>query len=277
MSQHVSNDRVTPLVLQKMKGNTKIVSLTAYTSSMASLVDPHVELIIVGDSVGMVAYGQASTLGVSLETMINHGAAVVRGANRACVIIDMPFGSYQESPQQAFRNASRVLSRTGAQGVKLEGGAEMLATTQFLVERGIPVMAHIGLTPQHVNRLGGFKAQARTAESTAQLRDVAVAFAQHGAFALLVEAISEPAAARITAAVNIPVIGIGASPACDGQVLVTEDILGLFSDYSPRFVKRYAELSPLISTACAQFAMEVRQGSFPTSAHCFTMLEQPME
>jgi 3-methyl-2-oxobutanoate hydroxymethyltransferase len=201
--------------------------------------------------------------------MINHGLAVTRGAAHACVIIDMPFGSYQESPQQAFRHASQVLIRTGAQAVKLEGGAEMLDTTRFLTQRGIPVMPHIGLMPQHVNQLGGFKTQARDAAAIEALVSLAKDFEQAGAFSILIEGTSELAARTVTAGVSIPVIGIGASPACDGQVLVTEDILGLFSDYTPKFAKRYIDLGPLITKACAQYAQEVRTGEFPTSEHCF--------
>lgn len=269
MSIHMDKNRVTPVTLQKMKGKTPIVALTAYEKPMAEIIDPHVDMIIVGDSVGMVVYGQDSTLGVTLEMMINHGLAVTRGAAHACVIIDMPFGSYQESPQQAFKHASQVLIRTGAQAVKLEGGAEMLDTTRFLTQRGIPVMPHIGLMPQHVNQLGGFKTQARDAAAIEALVSLAKDFEQAGAFSILIEGTSELAARAVTAEVSIPVIGIGASPACDGQVLVTEDILGLFSDYTPKFAKRYIDLGPLITKACAQYAQEVRTGEFPTSEHCF--------
>ncbi|MGI2058525.1 3-methyl-2-oxobutanoate hydroxymethyltransferase [Shewanella baltica] len=269
MSIHMNKNRVTPVTLQKMKGKTPIVALTAYEKPMAELIDPHVDMIIVGDSVGMVVYGQDSTLGVTLEMMINHGLAVTRGAAHACVIIDMPFGSYQESPQQAFRHASQVLIRTGAQAVKLEGGAEMLDTTRFLTQRGIPVMPHIGLMPQHVNQLGGFKTQARDAAAIEALVRLAKNFEQAGAFSILIEGTSELAARTVTAEVSIPVIGIGASPACDGQVLVTEDILGLFSDYTPKFAKRYIDLSSLITHACAEYAREVRSAEFPTAEHCF--------
>jgi 3-methyl-2-oxobutanoate hydroxymethyltransferase len=275
MSVHLSKQRITPKTLIQMKGQQTIVALTAYEKSMAALISPHVDVIIVGDSVGMVVYGMDSTLGVSLEMMTNHGKAVVRGAEQALVVIDMPFGSYQESPQLAFRHASKLLIDTGAQAIKLEGGEEMVDTTAFLVQRGIPVMPHIGLMPQHVNRLGGFKAQARTEEDIVALVKLARAYEAVGAFCLLIEGTSEQAARRVTAAVGIPVIGIGASPACDGQVLVTEDILGLVTDYLPRFAKRYVNLAPLISKACSDFAAEVRCGDFPTQAHCFCMEKIP--
>ena len=271
MSIHLNKNRVTPISLQKMKGKTPIVALTAYEKSMAQWIDPHVDMIIVGDSVGMVVYGQESTLGVTLEMMINHGLAVTRGAVNACVVIDMPFGSYQESPQQAFRHASQVLIRTGAQAVKLEGGTEMIATTRFLTERGIPVMPHIGLMPQHVNQLGGFKTQAKQASEIEALVSLAKAYQQAGAFSLLIEGTSELAARTVAQQVSIPVIGIGASLACDGQVLVTEDILGLFSDYTPKFAKRYVDLHTFISKACAEYAKDVRMRKFPTAAHCFNL------
>jgi 3-methyl-2-oxobutanoate hydroxymethyltransferase len=253
-----------------MKGKGKIVSLTAYSTPLAKLMDPHVDLIIVGDSVGMVMYGLDSTLSVTLDMMIRHGAAVTRGASKACVVVDMPFGTYQESPQQAFRNAVRVVTESQAQGVKLEGGSEMLETVEFLVQRGVPVMPHIGLMPQHANVVGGFKAQARSEKEITALVELAVEFERRGAFSLLVEATSEEAARRVTEAVGIPVIGIGASPYCDGQVLVTEDVLGLFSDYTPKFVKRYAELGGHIHDALSRFEQDVRSGAFPTAEHCFS-------
>jgi 3-methyl-2-oxobutanoate hydroxymethyltransferase len=223
----------------------------------------------VGDSLGMVVYGLGSTLPVTLEMMIAHGAAVVRGAETACVIVDLPFGTYQESPEQAFRSAARVLAETGANGVKLEGGAEMAPTIRFLVERGIPVCGHVGLMPQAVNAAGGFRATGRTEDEAARVQADAAAVAEAGAFALVLEGTVEPVAARITAAVPVPTIGIGASAACDGQILVTEDVLGLFRDFTPRFVKRYADLAAPIGEAVAAYAADVRAGRFPGPEHCF--------
>jgi 3-methyl-2-oxobutanoate hydroxymethyltransferase len=193
----------------------------------------------------------------------------MRGAKRACVVIDMPFGSYQESREVAFRNAAKVLTETGAQAIKLEGGLEMVETVEYLVQRGIPVMPHIGLRPQHANAMGGFKAQGRDEVAADLLVQEAQAFERAGAFSLLVEGVFESAARRITEAVSIPTVGIGASPACDGQVLVTEDILGLFSDYTPKFAKKYVDLSVQIREVFAEFEREVRTGAFPAEEHCF--------
>lgn len=217
----------------------------------------------------MVAYGMNSTLQVTLDMMINHGKAVTRGASRVCVIIDMPFSTYQESPQQAYRNAARVMAETEAQGIKLEGGIEMLETVNFLTNRGIPVMPHVGLKPQSVNAMGGFKFQARTPGEIEDLVALSLEFEKEGAFSLLIEGTREEAARRVTESVKIPTIGIGASPDCDGQVLVTEDVLGLFSDYTPRFAKQYIDLSALIREVFARFEDEVRSGAFPALEHCF--------
>ncbi|MBU6955350.1 3-methyl-2-oxobutanoate hydroxymethyltransferase [Hahella sp. HN01] len=269
MSTHVDRKRITIPQIRSMKGRGSIVSLTAYTTPMAQLMDEFVDLIIVGDSTGMVAYGFNSTMSVTLDMMINHGAAVTRGVSKACVIVDMPFGTFQESPQQAYRNAARVLVETQAQGVKMEGGEELLETVDFLVRRGIPVMPHIGLTPQHANVQGGFKAQIRTEEEINAFIKLGRAFEDAGAFALLVEGAFEEAARKVTAAVSIPTVGIGASPECDGQVLVTEDILGLFSGYTPKFAKRYVDLSQPIKEAFSRYAHEVRSGEFPAMEHCF--------
>lgn len=275
MSTHTNSQRITIPRIKSLKGRGRIVSLTAYTAPMAALMDEFVDLIIVGDSTGMVAYGMDSTLMVTLDMMIRHGQAVVKGSSRACVIIDMPFASYQELPQQAFRNAAKVMAETGAQGVKLEGGNEMLETVDFLTSRGIPVMPHIGLMPQHVNAMGGYKFQARTTEDIEQLVALASAFERCNAFSLLIEGTSEAAARNVTEAVRIPTIGIGASPACDGQVLVTEDALGLFSGYTPRFVKQYIDLSALIRDAFARYEDDVRTGAFPALDHCFGVDKKP--
>jgi 3-methyl-2-oxobutanoate hydroxymethyltransferase len=253
--------------LQGRKGGTPIVCLTAYTAPMARLLDRHADVLLVGDSLGMAVYGMETTLDVSLETMINHGRAVAKTAERACVVVDLPFASYQESPEQAFRTAATVLARTGASAVKLEGGQEMAETVRFLIARGIPVMGHVGLTPQAVNQLGGFRIQGRDEAAAERIRADATAIARAGAFALVVEGVVEPLAREITRAVKIPTIGIGASADCDGQVLVSEDMLGLFGEKTPRFVKHYARLDQTIDAAVRQYAEEVRQRSFPQAAH----------
>jgi 3-methyl-2-oxobutanoate hydroxymethyltransferase len=252
-----------------MKGGTPIVCLTAYTSLTAVLLDESVDLLLVGDSLGMVLYGMESTLGVTLEMMIAHGQAVMRGSKRACVIVDLPFASYQESRESAFRNAARVMKEVGCSGVKLEGGVEMAETIRFLVERGIPVLGHVGLLPQSVNTAGGFRSLGREEKEALAIVDDAKAVAEAGAFATVIEGTVEPVARQITATIPIPTVGIGASPACDGQILVTEDLVGLFSEFKPKFVKRYAELGQGIAEAGRAYAAEVRARTFPTADHCF--------
>jgi 3-methyl-2-oxobutanoate hydroxymethyltransferase len=260
---------VTAAALLARKGGEPIVCLTAYTTPVARLVDRHCDLVLVGDSVGMVLHGLATTHGVTLDMMLMHGRAVTRGVASALVVVDMPFGTYEESPEQAFRNAARILAETGCGAVKLEGGVEMAPTIRFLVARGVPVMAHIGLTPQAVNVLGGYRVQGRTPEAAeAMLRD-AQAVAEAGAFSVVLEMVHEPLAARITAAIPIPTIGIGASAACDGQVLVIDDMLGLNLDHTPRFVKRYGELLPGTEAAIAAYAADVRARRFPGAEHVF--------
>ena len=254
-----------------VKGGAPIVGLTAYTAPIAQLLDPHVDFLLVGDSVGMVVYGFESTVPVTVDMMVAHGAAVVRGSSRALVVVDLPFGSYQESREQAFRTASRIMAETGCAAVKLEGGAEMAETVRFLVQRGVPVMGHVGLMPQSVNAAGGFKVQGRGQHQAERVAADAAAIADAGAFSLVIEGTVEPVARAITEAVSIPTIGIGASPACDGQILVTEDVLGLFTQFKPRFVKRYAELAPLIAVAAAEYAADVRARRFPGPEHCFGM------
>lgn len=269
MSTIADIKRVSTPQIRARKGKEPLVCLTAYTTQMAQRLDPHVDLLLVGDSLGMVLYGFDSTLPVTLDMMIAHGAAVMRGSKRACVIVDLPFGSYQESPQQAFRSAARVMAETSASGVKLEGGVELSDTVRFLVRRGIPVCAHVGLMPQAVNVAGGFKATGRSDEEAREVTRDAEAMANAGAFAIVLEGTIEPVAAAITAALPIPTIGIGASPACDGQILVSEDVFGLFSDFTPRFVKRYADLGSQISTAAEAYARDVRARRFPAPEHCF--------
>ena len=254
--------------LRAAKGSKKLVVLTAYTAPMATLLDAHCDMLMVGDSLGMVVYGFDSTLPVTLDMMIAHGAAVVRGSSHACVVIDMPFGSYQASPEQAFLHAARILKETGAACIKMEGGAELAPTIRFLSERAIPVMAHIGLMPQHLHQAGGFKTQGKDAISQRAIMNDARAVSEAGAFAVVIEGVVASLAAEITAAITIPTIGIGASAACDGQVLVVDDMLGLF-ERAPRFVKKYANLREVISAAAATYASEVRTKKFPTDAQCY--------
>lgn len=257
-----------PLDIMAMKGKEPIVCLTAYTAPIARLADQHSDLLLVGDSVGMVIYGMPTTLGVTMEMMICHGQAVMRTARHALVVIDMPFGSYEQSPQQAFENAARILAETGAGAVKLEGGVHMRDTIEFLTRRGVPVMAHVGLTPQAYNTLGGYKIQGRD-EDAQRVFDDAVATAEAGAFAVTLEKVPSELAKRITVAINVPTIGIGAGAECDGQVLVIDDIFGFFVDFRPKFVKRYAELGEAADKAIAQYASEVRGRIFPGPEHSF--------
>ena len=251
---------------RKADGATRepLVMLTAYTARQAQLLDAHCDILLVGDSLGQVIYGLPSTLQVTLEMMIAHGAAVVRGSYHSLVIVDMPFGTYEASPQMAFDNASRIMAETGAAGVKLEGGAAMAETIAFLSQRGIPVMAHVGLTPQAVNALGGYGARGRSQEEHAKIISDWKAVQEAGAFAVVAEGVVEPIAVGLTQSLEIPVIGIGASAQCDGQVLVTEDMLGMF-ERVPRFVKRYEDLASVISKAAETYAGEVRSRAFPTA------------
>ncbi len=268
MSANTPIRAVLPPEIRARKGGAPLVMLTAYTTPGARLVDAHCDIALVGDSVGMVLHGLPSTLGVTMEMMILHGQAVVRGLSKAMAVIDMPFGSYEESPQQAFRNASRLMAETGAPAVKLEGGAHMAETIAFLTKRGVPVMAHIGLTPQAVNTLGGYKVVGRDAEAAAVMAD-AVAVEAAGAFSVVLEKVPMGLAARVTERLSIPTIGIGAGVDCDGQVLVLDDMLGFFTDFRPKFVKRYAELGALADRAIADYAAEVRARVFPTEDHSF--------
>lgn len=254
--------------IRARKGRAPLVSLTAYTTPMAQMMDAHCDFVLVGDSVGMVLHGLPSTLGVTMEMMILHGQAVARGLQAAMMVIDMPFGSYEESPQQAFRNAARLMAETGAGAVKLEGGVEMASTIAFLVKRGVPVMAHIGLTPQSINTLGGYKVQGRGAAGDALMAD-AMAVAKAGAFAVVLEKVPATLADAVTAEVAIPTIGIGASAGCDGQILVVDDMLGLFTAFKAKFVKRYATLGADGETAIAAYAEEVRARRFPGPEHVF--------
>ncbi len=254
-----------PKIRQRKKdGVTEdpLVMLTAYTARQAQLLDTHCDLLLVGDSLGQVIYGLPSTIPVTMEMMANHAAAVVRGSYHSVVVVDMPFGSYESSPQQAFESAASLLKLSGAAAVKLEGGVAMAETVAFLNQRGIPVMGHVGLTPQAVNVLGGYAARGRSDTEAAKILDDAKALDEAGAFALVIEGVLESIAIDVTKAVSCPTIGIGASAQCDGQVLVTEDMLGMF-ERVPRFVKRYADIASIIEKTVVSYAQEVRNRSFP--------------
>ncbi|WP_323035402.1 3-methyl-2-oxobutanoate hydroxymethyltransferase [Pararhodobacter sp.] len=255
--------RITVPQLRARKGGEPIVSLTSYHSHTAAIVDKYADFILVGDSLGMVMHGMESTVGVTLDMMITHGKAVVRGTKRALIVVDMPFGTYEESPSVAFRNAAKVMTATMCQAVKLEGGARMADTIRFLVDRGIPVMAHIGLTPQSTNVMGGFKTQGRDEATWQHHINDAIAVAEAGAFAVVVEGVVEPLANKITQAIDIPTIGIGASADCDGQILVLEDMLGL-NPKPPKFVKVYGEFGGMMERAVSKYAAEVKSRAFPS-------------
>jgi 3-methyl-2-oxobutanoate hydroxymethyltransferase len=265
--------RLTVPAIQGRKGadgktEQPIVMLTAYTARMAQLLDPHCDLLLVGDSLGQVIYGLPSTIPVTMEMMCAHGAAVVRGSWHAVVVVDMPFGSYEAGPALAFENAARVLKETGAAAVKLEGGEAMAETVAFLTSRGIPVVGHVGLTPQAVNALGGYRARGRDDAEAKKILADAKAVAEAGCFALVLEGVMEDVAVEATRAVSCPTIGIGASAECDGQVLVTEDMLGMF-ERTPRFVKRFDHLAARISDAAAAYAGEVRSRVFPSEEQIY--------
>jgi 3-methyl-2-oxobutanoate hydroxymethyltransferase len=260
--------RVTAPDIRARKGGKPIVSLTSYHAHTARLLDRHCDFLLVGDSLGMVMHGLESTVPVTLEMMILQGQAVMRGTKRALVVVDMPFGSYEASREQAFMNAARIIKETGCGAVKLEGGVRMAETIAFLSGRGIPVMGHVGLTPQAINALGSFRAQGRREEEWGVIEADAAAVAEAGAFAVVLEAMAEPLAARITRSIAIPTIGIGASASCDGQILVLEDMLGL-SPRVPKFVKKYAELGGAIEDAVASYVLEVRSRAFPAEANVY--------
>ena len=269
MSQTAPIKRITCPQIQARKNGTPVVALTSYHAHTAMIVDECADFILVGDSLGMVMHGMQTTVGVPLDLMIMHGKAVVRGTQRALIVVDMPFGSYEESPQVAFRNAARVMKETGCGAVKLEGGERMAETIAFLVARGIPVMAHIGMTPQSSHTMGGFITQGHDRAAWKSYQQDAKAVAQAGAFAMVLEAMVEPLAAQITQNVSIPTIGIGASAKCDGQILVLEDMLGLNPNNVPKFVKTYARLGEEIKNAVSTYAQEVRDRSFPSENHVY--------
>ena len=269
MSTPPRQKRLTPANITALKGVRPIVSLTAYTTPVARILDRHCDLLLVGDSLGMVLYGMETTVGVTMDMMIAHGQATMRGTTRACVIVDLPFGAYQESKEQAFRNAVRLMKETGCDGVKLEGGAEMAETVEFLVSRGVPVFGHIGLMPQQVNTAGGYRSKGHSEAEQDKIRRDAKAIDEAGAFAMVIEGTVEPLAREITTTVKAATIGIGASPACDGQILVSDDMLGLFNEFKPRFVKHYSELADVIDKAAEGYATEVKERIFPGPEHTF--------
>jgi 3-methyl-2-oxobutanoate hydroxymethyltransferase len=262
--------RLTAPDIRARKGGEPIVSLTAYHAHTARLADKYCDALLVGDSLGMVMHGLETTVPVTLDMMILQGLAVMRGSQRALVVVDMPFGSYEASKEQAFMSAARVLKETGCGAIKLEGGVRMAETIRFLTERGVPVMGHIGLTPQSINTLGSFRAQGREEADWARIEEDAKAVAEAGAFSVVIEAVAEPLARKITADLPIPTIGIGASAACDGQILVMEDMLGL-SPRVPKFVKRFGNLGPGIEAAIQGYAEEVRSRAFPGPEHVYAM------
>jgi 3-methyl-2-oxobutanoate hydroxymethyltransferase len=270
MSIVAETKRVTVPEIRAHKNAKPVVALTCYHAHTARLLDEHVDLMLVGDSLGMVMHGMETTLGVTLDMMITHGKAVMRGSRHALVVVDMPFGSYEESPQVAFRNAARVIQETGCTAVKLEGGARVAETVRYLTQRGIPVMGHIGLTPQMIQIFGGFKTQGRTQAEWPAIEADAKAVVDNGAFAVVLEGMAEPLAAKITREIAIPTIGIGASAECDGQILVLEDMLGL-NPSPPKFVRQYAGLGGAIETAVKAYATDVRERRFPGRENVYTM------
>ena len=274
MSTQTAIKRRTATDIRARKGAEPIVMLTSYHAHTAALVDRYCDVILVGDSLGNVMHGLETTVPVTLEMMILQGRAVMRGSKNALVVVDMPFGSYEGSKEQAFHSAVRIMKETHCGAVKLEGGTRMAETIEFLTKRGIPVMAHVGLTPQSINTLGSFRAQGRDQSDWAPIENDAVAVSEAGAFAIVVEAVAEPLARRITEMVTAPTIGIGASPACDGQVLVLEDMLGL-SPTVPKFVRRYGNLAPMIEAAIQDYARDVRSRAFPGPDNVYGMKTKP--
>lgn len=270
MSAQSQARRITAPDIRARKGAEPLVCLTAYDAPMARILDPHCDLLLVGDSVGMVVHGLDSTIGVTLDMMILHGKAVMRGAKRALVAVDMPFGTYEQSPQQAFENAARVMAETGCQAIKIESGTYAAETIAFMAKRSIPVIGHVGLRPQSALADGGFKAKGRTDLEWQKVIDEAVATDKAGAFAIVIEGVDEALAREITEAVSVPTIGIGASAACDGQILVTQDMLGVF-EWTPKFVKRYDDMAERTDKAVAQYAEEVRTRQFPSGAQVYAL------
>jgi 3-methyl-2-oxobutanoate hydroxymethyltransferase len=270
----ISTKVTVPDVVARKRDHRRITMMTAYDAAFAKLVEAAgIDVILVGDSLGMVVLGYPNTVPVTMDDMVRHAAAVSRGASRPLLVGDMPFGSYQAGPADALRSAARFLKEAGMDAVKIEGGHETVETVRALVDNGIAVMAHVGLTPQRVAQLGGFKTQARTARAARQLIDDALALEDAGAFSIVLESIPAPVAAIVTERLAIPTIGIGAGPDCDGQVLVLHDVLGLFGDFKPKFAKRYGEIGAAVVEALRAYDTDVREGHFPDDEHSFTMKE----
>lgn len=269
MAEHPAEVQITPEAIRGRKGGAPIVCLTAYTYPIARLLDPHADLLLVGDSVAMVLHGHATTLGATMEMMIMHGQAVMRGCRRACVVVDMPAGSYEHSAGQALASARRIMDETGCHAVKLEGGTDMADRIAAIVDAGIPVMGHIGLQPQSVEKEGGYKIKGRTQEDSKRLLADAQAVEKAGAFSVVIEGTVEPVAADITRRLSIPTIGIGASAQCDGQILVIDDAVGLTVDRVPKFVREYADLRSAVADAAQRYAADVRARRFPGPEHVF--------
>ncbi len=268
MSRHTPEKRMTVPGIRALKGKEKIVCLTAYTAPMAALLDPHVDLLLVGDSVGMVVHGLPTTTAVTLDMMILHGQAVMRAAHHALVVVDLPFGTFERSPEQAYKSAVKVMKKTGCHAVKVEAGEELAATIAFLVERGVPVMGHVGLRPQAVHIDGGFKAKGRNEDEWNRVMAETKAADQAGAFSIVLEGVAAGLAEDITRSVGAPTIGIGATSGCDGQILVTDDMLGMF-EWTPKFVRRYADLRAAIAAAASGYARDTRDGTFPGEAETY--------
>ncbi len=263
--------RKTIVSIKKQKSQQPLVALTAYSARMAELLDPHVDILLVGDSLGMVVYGLESTLAVNVDMMVAHGRAVVKGSRVACVVVDMPFGSYQGSKETAFDNAARIMAETGCNAVKLEGGVVMEDTIAYLTQRGIAVMAHVGLKPQSVHADGGYRFHGRNAEECAAILADAQAVERAGAFSVVIEGVTATLAQEITQKLAIPTIGIGASVACDGQVLVTDDMLGMFGGNVAKFVRQYDKFGERMSAAVENFSADVRTGNFPAAEECYEL------
>jgi len=265
--------RLTADEIKSSKGDRKLTCLTAYTAPMASMLGAHSDMLLVGDSVGMVLHGMENTLGVTLDMMILHGQAVMRGVHAsdvpAFVIVDMPYGSYEGSKHDALANATRIMDETGAHAVKLEGGQDMAGTIAHLVQHGVPVMGHIGLQPQSVEKEGGYRIKGRSDDEITRLIEDAKAIEAAGVFSFVLEGTVENAAQLVTQSCSVPVIGIGASNSCDGQVLVSDDMLGMHTGHVPKFVKQYKKLSDDIDAAAAQYVAEVQSGVFPAQQHLY--------
>ncbi len=270
MAEENIQSRITLSDIQNHKKSDKpLVCLTSYTAPMTKILDPHCDILLVGDSLGMVVYGMENTIGVTMDMMINHGKAVVNAAKHAFVMVDMPYGTYEDDPAIALESAKRLMEETGCEALKLEVNKALAPTIELLVKNDIPVQAHIGLCPQSVVKEGGYKIKGKTNQEISDLIDDALAVEKAGAFSILIEGTKEAASREISAAVKVPTVGIGASPACDGQILVTQDMLGMITDHTPKFVKKYTTMADIISEAVANYADDVRERKFPNEKYVY--------